>query len=542
MDSRVWSFLRQTNYHLKKLFEGPHALAFIPAITLAAYWVGGEVSLITIAIVLPLLIAVTGLAQPRPLVEQTGIDPTTGLPTRVEVLRRADALLADGPSRVSMTSTLAIGVDEFDETVENIGRDAGAEILRICAERLRTAVRDVDILGKLDGHRFVIVLTSPARADLESLIQVSTRIQRLMQEPVNVQGSRIYLSVSVGFCTPKRCPAQGAEALVVASEHALDDAMATGTGAIRAFTIEMQRRARSRGSLAEELPRALESDQIVPWFQPQIDANSGEITGFEVLARWQHPESGLVPPGEFLPAAQELGMLERLGEVMLSKSLNALRAWDAEWVKVPSLSLNFSAEELRNPSIVEKVRWELERFNIAPERIAVEVLETVIAQTSNDTIVRNLRAFAEHGFKIDLDDFGTGHASIANIKRFSVGRIKIDRSFVTHIDRDIEQQKIVSAILTLAERLDLETLAEGVETPAELAVLQQLGCQHAQGFGIGRPMPFSNVTDWITEHEGKRKKLVPASSKPVHQNGAIAASASNGAVPVNGGAQAGKTA
>ena len=184
-------------------------LRFLPAITLGAYWLGGEAALISIAIILPLLIAVTGLTQPRVSLEQSGIDPVTALPTRVEVLRRADVFLSDGPSRVSMTSALAIGVDEFEETVENVGKDAGTEILRLCADRLRTATRDVDILGKLDGHRFVIILASAARADLESLIQVSTRIQRLMQEPVTIQGSRIYLSVSIGFCTPKPLPGQG---------------------------------------------------------------------------------------------------------------------------------------------------------------------------------------------------------------------------------------------------------------------------------------------------------------------------------------------
>lgn len=537
----VVRILWQTNYQLKTLFEGPHVLAFLPAISLGAYWIGGEVALIIIAVVLPLVIAVTGLAQPQPLGDQSGLDPITALPTRDQVVRRGDEILGDGPSQISMTSTLAIGIDEFEDTVANIGGDARNRVLRLCADRLRTTIRDVDLLGKLDGHKFIIVLTSAARADLEGLIQVSTQIQRLIQEPVEVEGSRIYLSVSIGFCTPKRSPGKSAEALIGAAEHALNDAMETGTGAIRAFTIEMQRRARSRGGLAEELPRALENNQIVPWFQPQIDAHTQEITGFEVLARWQHPENGLVPPGEFLPAAQEFGLLERLGEVMLSNSLNSLRAWDAEGIKVPSLSLNFSAEELRNPSIVEKVRWELERFNIGPDRIAVEVLETVIAQTSNDTIVRNLRAFAEQGFKIDLDDFGTGHASIANIKRFSVGRIKIDRSFVKQIDRDLEQQKIVSAILTLAERLDLETLAEGVETPAELAVLRQLGCQNAQGFGIGRPLPFKNVAEWIADHEARRAsaRTQPAlRAQPPRQNGA----APNGAVPVVGGAEAGKTA
>ena len=153
---------------------------------------------------------------------------------------------------------------------------------------------------------------------------------------------------------------------------------------------------------------------------------------------------------------------------------------------------------------MDRLRWELDRFDIAASRLTVEVLETVIAQTANDTIVRNLRALADMGCLIDLDDFGTGHASIANIKRFSVGRIKIDRSFVTQIDSDTEQQNIVAAILTLAERLELDTLAEGVESAAEEAVLRRLGCRHVQGFAIARPMPFAEIEAWIAGHDHRR--------------------------------------
>jgi diguanylate cyclase len=162
------------------------------------------------------------------------------------------------------------------------------------------------------------------------------------------------------------------------------------------------------------------------------------------------------------------------------------------------VSVNFSAAELRNPRLPDRLRWELDRFGLGPDRLTVEVLETVIAATDNDVIVANIAALSAMGCGIDLDDFGIGHASITTIRRFAVRRIKIDRSFVTRVDQDREQQRMVSAILSLADRLGLQTLAEGVETAGEHAMLSQLGCSHVQGFGIARPMPLDEVTDWMT--------------------------------------------
>ncbi len=515
--SRVIGRVRTT---VGAILLGPQLLAFVPALTLGGYWIAGEAGLVFVAIAIPLLFSLGGLfnQRARPAGPR---DPLTGLPYRREVVEAADALFADGPTRAGTTAALAVGIDEYRELVDRYGEDTGTMILRACADRVRGAVRDTDIVGRLDGARFAVVLASGTRSDLESLIQLATRVQKKVQEPITFDGTRLYASVSVGFCAPKQSPALQGEALIGAAEQALNDAASNGTGAIRAFTQDMRRRARSRGALSDELARALEENQIKPWFQPQVSAETGEVTGFEALARWEHPQSGLVPPGEFLPAAEHLGLLGRLGEVMLYQSLNALRAWDAGGCAVPKLSLNFTAEELRNPNIVDKIEWELDRFDIAPQRLSVEVLETVIAQTSNDTIIRNLRGFAELGCLIDLDDFGTGHASIANIKRFSVDRIKIDRSFVTRIDADDEQQNIVAAILTLADRMQLDTLAEGVETPAEEAVLRHLGCAHLQGFGIARPMPYENVQQWLESRResGAGGALQPARPDPASPGG-----------------------
>lgn len=497
---------------LRTLLAGPQTLAFLPALTLAGFWAGGEIALIALALALPIVFALAGLFTRDDGQSDGPRDPVTGLILREALISRTDLLLAEGPTRGQTTASFAIQIDEFSELEKRFGHRASDDILSMIADRISGTVRGDDLVARLDGPRFCVVLASRMRSDMESLIQLSTRLQRAAEAACSVDGSRVFVTISIGFCAPKRAPVASGVALIESAEHALIDATSTGTAAIRAFSDEMKTRARARSAMAEELPHALEADQLRPWFQPQVKTASGDLSGLEVLARWQHPERGTILPAEFLPAAENLGLMERLGEVMLYHSLNALRAWDASGLHVPRVSLNFCAEELRNPKIVDKVRWEVDRFDLSPDRLAIEVLETVIAQTSNDTIIRNLRAFAEMGCSIDLDDFGTGHASIANIKRFSVGRIKIDRSFVTQLDTDLDQQNIVSAILTLADRLDLDTLAEGVETPAEHALLAQLGCGHIQGYAIAHPMSFEKIEGWLQQY---RPRTSTVASNPL---------------------------
>ena len=188
---------------------------------------------------------------------------------------------------------------------------------------------------------------------------------------------------------------------------------------------------------------------------------------------------------------------------MMYHSFRALKQWDAAGVKIPQVGVNFAGTELGNPRLLEKIKWDLDRFELTPDRLAVEILETVVTDSADDVITRNIAALSALGCRIDLDDFGTGNASLAAIRRFAVNRIKIDRSFVVRADRDPGQQRMISAILTMAERLQVETLAEGVETVGEHVLLAQLGCNHVQGFGIARPMPFNQTLDWIHAHNAK---------------------------------------
>ncbi len=505
---------------------GPHQLAFLPAVTLAAFWLGGEMALVAVALMFPALLAVAGLYAATPL-GRASTDPATGLPLRIAAVLSAERTLAQATGMHS-TAAIVLGLDEFPMLAKRLDPRAIDAVLEACGRRIVSAVRALDTVVRLEGPRFAVVLGPGAQADLESLVQISARLQREIEYPVIVDSARIHVSVSVGFCNAKTAPERSGEAVLAAAEDALADALTHGAGTLRAYAPDIQRRARARIVLNDELPGAIEREEIRPWFQPQVSTLTGAVTGFEVLARWEHANRGIVPPAEFLEAASSMGLMGRLGEVMLYQALTAFRAWEAAGVPVPGISINFSGDELRNPTLVEKVRWEFDRFGIAPDRLTVEVLETVIAQTENDTIVQNLRAFAALGCRIDLDDFGTGHASITNIKRFSVNRIKIDRSFVSQLDTDPEQQKIVGAILTMARQLGLETLAEGVETPGEHRVLRSLGCDHLQGFGVARPMPASDVEAWL---DGYRKQLERPRNAPVP-----------GARPEPGPSAAGKTA
>ncbi len=494
--ARVTAVLRLCSTWLRR----PELLLFLPAVTLAAFWLGGERALVTVALSSPLLFAFAGAFR---YAEDPAPGGTTGMALRPQVIGALDQALREGQSTGRTTACLVLLIDSAETLLDRHGRAAQTEVLARCTERLCAALREGDIVARLEGGGFAVALRAVARLDLETLVQLSSRLQSVLAPPIPVDAARLYVTVSVGFCLADRAAERSGRAMLDAAQVAADEALRHGPCGVRAYQPDMARKRADRDAYRHQLEMALDQGQIRPHFQPQVSTDTGAVTGFEALARWQHPERGLIPPAEFLPAIEDAGLGERLGEVMVFNALSALARWDKAGLRVPQVGVNFSAVELRNPRLAEKLRWELDRFDLKPERLAAEILETVVAQTDNDVIVRNIGKLVEMGCTVDLDDFGTGHASITNIRRFRVRRLKIDRSFITRVDEDREQQKVVSAILSLAERLGLETLAEGVETPGEHAMLAQLGCGHVQGFGLGRPMPFEEVADWLASQRAR---------------------------------------
>ncbi len=490
---------------LATAFSGPSALAFAPAICLAAFWIGGERALVTVALALPFLIAALTALTPKSGPSSDRRGEVGGFLAIDTFASEMETFFEASRNTHQESACLIVALDGFAELSDLHGNAAANHLTQQFFSRVLSAIRAGDITTRLDQNSVAIGLPPSNHLNLEACIQMSGRIQAAIEEPITLNGTGIYLTCSIGFSLLSSVPEDGFEAWIDATSSALAEAQRNGPSTIRSYSSETRRRSRIRANLRKEFEAALESGEIRPWFQPQISTDTGQVTGFEALARWEHPQKGVLGPQVFLPFAEQAGLMEKFGQTMRHHAFAAMRKWDHAGVAVPRIGVNFASDELRDPALIDRLKWELDQNDLTPDRLAVEILETVFSRRPDDVITRNVTALSGLGCCIDLDDFGTGHASIASIKRFDVSRIKIDRSFVAKADRDASQQQLVSAILTMAERLNVETLAEGVETQGEHALMAQLGCDHVQGFGIGKPMPFEKTLDWITAHQNKVK-------------------------------------
>ena len=437
------SVLTRLRHRALPILLGPPVLAFLPAVSLGAYWLWGETALVFTSLGLPLLFAFVGAFDERARTLSIPRDTVTGLLLRdgfETALKRAYSQTARSGLR---SACFVLELDDYRELEERHGQGAADLAALQTGERIGATLRGTDIVARIGDSRFAVCLTPVRQLDLELCIQLAGRMQSAIEDPIPLDAGTIYMTCSVGLCLRSRAPGSDAADWLAAAGEALSEAQANGPSAIRVYSHDTHRRTRARSDLREEAAAALENGQIQPWYQPQISTDTGKITGFEALARWQHPVHGMLPTATFLPALEEAGLMERLGEVVLYNALTALKAWDSAGADVPRVGVNFSTDELRNPSLVDRIRWELDRFDLTPDRLSIEILETVMGTDPDETIARNIAGLAKIGCRIDLDDFGTGQASLASIKRFAVTRIKIDRSFVMKADRDPEQQKLI---------------------------------------------------------------------------------------------------
>ncbi|WP_171208773.1 MULTISPECIES: bifunctional diguanylate cyclase/phosphodiesterase [unclassified Ruegeria] len=490
---------------LRAVMTGPPALAFVPAICLAAFWLGGEMALLLVALGAPCVFVAFGSLKEHSITTTAKGAKPSGAVTNDVFFQELQALHEATRKTGHSAACIAVALDGYEDILDLHGQTAADFVSLQFGDRIHSVIRNQDFVTQVQQNKFLIGLQPSPHLDLEACIQMSGRIQSTIEEPVLINGASVYLSCSIGFCLDTTLFDGEAEAWVEAANAALSEAQRNGPSTIRAYSADTRRRSLVRANLRKEFEAALDNGQIRPWFQPQVSTETGDISGFEALARWEHPEKGIMGPQVFLPFAEQAALMERLGQVMRHHAFAAMQTWAQAGFVVPRVAVNFSSDELRDPGLVDRLKWELDQFDLTPDRLVVEVLETVFSRRPDDVITRNVTSMANLGCCIDLGDFGTGHASIASIKRFDVSRIKIDRSFVAKVDQDPGQQQLVSAILTMAERLNLETLAEGVETPGEHALMAQLGSDHVQGFGIGKPMPIEKTLDWIKNHRARMK-------------------------------------
>lgn len=469
----------------------PELAVLVPFLALASFRLGGEAGLLAFSLGLPVLLLLLRRVLPAP-----GVAAISD-----QVIARLDLALRDGASGRPQTGCLVLQFDDAVRLCDRLGRVRQSGVLAACIARLRGALRPGDMLFPLEDGSLAVVLGPTPGLDLEVMVRIAGRLQLVVQQPLVLVDTPVQLTCCIGFSHAGQLPGTDGKALLEAAQLAVEEASRHGPGAIRAFAASLAEARADRESLRSDFLAAVAAGQVRAHFQPQLSTDTGAVSGVEALVRWHHPVRGCLAPGAFLPALDGTDLMERLGQTMLDQSLAALRSWDRLGLRVPSVAVNFSAQELRDPQLPERLAWALDQHGLAPARLTVEVLESVLAGEAEDIIVRNIDRIARMGCGVDMDDFGTGNASITSIKRFALRRLKIDRSFVRGLDSDRAQQRLVMAILSLAERLDLDTLAEGVETAAEHALLAQLGCGHVQGFAIARPMPVEEMAPFLERHQ-----------------------------------------
>ena len=430
---------------------------------------------------------------------------------RQQIINVLDDTLSRNKNGSYRANVMIVEIDAFQILRQHKSGKEIRHILHIIENRLKGDFLTQDVVRKLDGDQFAIAVNPVRAMSRAELLKLATSVQDTIFRPISFASGTTQISVSIGCARSGEIATTTGEDLLEAAHVAQVAASNQGPSTIRTYSSAMGTRIETRGLMLSEALKAIKSGDIQAFFQPQICLTTNLVSGFEALARWNHQARGLISPAEFLPVLEEAGMMRHLGLAMLRDSLRALRSWDDARLNVPQVSVNMSAVELRDPNLVEIIKFELDAFDLAPARLVIEILETVVARDANDPIIRNLHAISALGCGIDLDDFGTGHASVATLKSFAVKRIKIDRSFVSHVDDDENQQQMVAMILVIANGLAIETLAEGVETAHEIQHLAANGCGHAQGFAIARPLAPTDTIAWLRQREAPSASFANAS-------------------------------
>jgi diguanylate cyclase (GGDEF)-like protein len=413
-------------------------------------------------------------------------DPLTSLANRVLFAEKVKQAIAAGNSEVAV---LFIDLDDFKTVNDSLGHSAGDELLIAVALRLRGCLRPEDLVGRLGGDEFAVMVQD---GDAETAATgVARRIMDAFTHPVVVGPDSVAVHASVGIATNHRRTV-AAEDLIRDADVAMYKAKTAGKGSFEMFNVSMGTEVLERHGLKEELRLAIERDELTLYFQPIVSLETGGLVATEALVRWEHPRRGLVGPSEFVPLAEETGLILSLGQYVLEEACRHARRWkpdaDADDGHQPAVHVNLSAVELRDPRLVERVRHTLDTTGVDPRRLVFEVTETLLLEDS-DRVTVTLRQLRELGVRFALDDFGTGYSSLSYLHTLPLDILKIAKSFVDGLGRGGREASFVRMIIELARTLGLSVIAEGIETAEQASALAALECEYGQGFHLGRPRP-----------------------------------------------------
>jgi diguanylate cyclase (GGDEF)-like protein/PAS domain S-box-containing protein len=421
-------------------------------------------------------------------------DGLTGLPNRTLLRQQMDEMLLHTRRSTDKVAVLMLGLDNFKAINDTLGHAVGDKLLRGVAKRLRSTLREEDALARLNSDEFVIVQSGMARP--EDAVMLAKRLLEAIADPYLLDDHCVVIGASVGIAM---APGDGddSEKLLKSADMALSRAKADARGSFAFFEAALDARAQSRRKIEVELRDAIQNDVLRPYYQPLIDLSSGRITGFEALVRWPHPERGMVSPAEFIPVAEDTGLISPLGGLMLRRACFDAASWPDD-VRV---AVNLSPLQFRSDNLLSMVTDALKHSGLPPRRLELEITETLLLEKSAE-VLATLHALRALGVRIALDDFGTGYSSLSYLRSFPFDKIKIDQSFVRDLGANREAQAIIRSIVSLGKGLGVTITAEGVETEAELKCLRAEGCDEGQGFLFSKARPNAEIVSLLVAQRG----------------------------------------
>ncbi len=413
-------------------------------------------------------------------------DTLTGLPNRMSLQNRLDHAIGKAERPQQQLAVLLLDLDRFKNINDSLGHDVGDELLLQMAQRINDCKRQTDTAARFGGDEFVIILEQIEQ--IEKVALFAQKIQNALAEVAQVGEHELYITSSIGISLYPN-DGRDAESLLSSADVAMYRAKAQGRNTHTFYTADMNARTHEFLLLESRLRRAIEQNQLVLHYQPQIDLASRRVIGAEALIRWQDPERGMISPVDFIPLAEETGLIVPIGRWVLQTACAQARRWQEQGFQPIPIAVNISGRQFKQPDFVEMLAAIVEKSGLDPKWIELEITESVVMENVDDTIM-TLTDLKARGFQLAIDDFGTGYSSLSYLKRFPISKLKIDRSFVNDIATDENDAAIVASIIALTKNMDLQVIAEGVETEDQVRFLIQRGCLQGQGFLFSRPLPY----------------------------------------------------
>ena len=433
-------------------------------------------------------------------------DGLTGLPNRRLCAEQLEGALARALRAGTSLAVMIVGLDGFKQINEARGHATGDKLLKKVADRLCRCMRDSDQVARVDagraaqegvarlgGDTFAVVLTALGRADKAAAI--AARVQEYLAQPYTIDDQSLYVTACVGIAI-HQIDGDNVDDLLKNAESAMHCAKLGGHNAVRFFTAAMNADAARKLALANDMRMAIRKQQFRLTFQPQVDLASGRIIAAEALIRWKHPLHGMIPPLEFIPLAEELGLIVQIGEWVTRAACDAACAWQRPGMPPVGVAVNVSPKHFREPGFIRMVEGVLAQTGLDPGCLELEVTEGVMIGDPQ-AMIANMQALHAMGVRLAIDDFGTGYSSLSYLRQFPIQRLKIDQSFVRGLDQDAQSASIAHAVIVLGHALNLKVIAEGVETAAHLARLRELGCDEIQGYLVAKPMPVAQFVEML---------------------------------------------